>query len=132
MADLVALHRAAFLNLCNRFNEKENRQSYIAGLFRLSPPYLCSRTINTMDSIQLLGLAAGSLTTAAFFPQVVKTWKSRSAKDLSLGMFSLFCVGVLLWLIYGIVVRDVPVIAANLLTLMLASTLLFFKLRFKQ
>jgi MtN3 and saliva related transmembrane protein len=85
-----------------------------------------------MNSIQLLGLAAGSFTTAAFLPQVIKTWKSRSAKDLSLGMFSLFCLGVLLWLIYGIVVQDVPVIAANLVTLMLASTLLFFKLRFKQ
>jgi MtN3 and saliva related transmembrane protein len=85
-----------------------------------------------MNSIQLLGLAAGALTTTAFLPQVIKTWKSRSAKDLSLGMFSLFCLGVLLWLIYGIIVNDVPVIAANMLTLMLASTLLFFKLRFKQ
>ena len=85
-----------------------------------------------MDSIQILGLAAGSLTTAAFLPQVVKTWKSRSAKDLSLGMFSLFCLGVLLWLIYGLMVSDVPVIAANLVTLMLASTLLYFKLSFKK
>jgi MtN3 and saliva related transmembrane protein len=85
-----------------------------------------------MNSIQLLGLAAGSLTTAAFLPQVIKTWKTRSAKDLSLGMFSLFCLGVALWLAYGLIVRDIPVIAANLLTLMLASTLLFFKLRFKE
>ena len=58
--------------------------------------------------------------------------KSRSAKDLSLGMFSLFCLGVAMWLAYGLLVRDIPVIAANVLTLMLASTLLFFKLRFKQ
>jgi MtN3 and saliva related transmembrane protein len=85
-----------------------------------------------MNTIQLLGLAAGSLTTAAFLPQVLKTWKTRSAKDLSLGMFSLFCLGVLLWLVYGFIVNDIPVIAANLLTLMLASTLLFFKLRFKE
>lgn len=85
-----------------------------------------------MNVIQLLGLFAGSLTTAAFLPQVIKTWKSRSAKDLSLGMFSLFCLGVALWLVYGFAVNDVPVIAANLLTLLLASTLLFFKLRFRQ
>ena len=85
-----------------------------------------------MNAIQLLGLMAGSLTTAAFLPQVVKTWKSRSAKDLSLGMFSLFCLGVAMWLIYGLAINDVPVIAANLVTLLLASTLLFFKLRFKQ
>jgi len=85
-----------------------------------------------MNIIQILGLVAGSLTTAAFLPQVIKTWKSRSAKDLSLGMFSLFCLGVAMWLVYGIAVKDIPVIAANLMTLILASTLLFFKLRFKQ
>jgi MtN3 and saliva related transmembrane protein len=84
-----------------------------------------------MNTVQLLGLTAGSLTTIAFLPQVIKTWKTRSAKDLSLGMFSLFCLGVVLWLIYGLMVKDIPVIAANLLTLMLAATLLFFKLRFK-
>ena len=80
----------------------------------------------------MLGLVAGGCTTIAFLPQVLKTWKSRSAKDLSLGMFSFFCFGVLLWLIYGIMVNDIPVIAANSMTLMLASTLLFFKLRFKE
>ena len=85
-----------------------------------------------MNIIQLIGLAAGALTTTAFLPQVIKTWKTRSAKDLSLGMFSLFCLGVLLWLIYGIIVKDIPVIAANVMTLMLASTLLVFKLRFKE
>jgi len=85
-----------------------------------------------MNEIQILGLAAGSCTTIAFLPQVIKTWKSGSAKDLSLGMFSFFCFGVLLWLIYGIIIRDVPVILANLFTLLLASSLLFFKLRFKE
>jgi MtN3 and saliva related transmembrane protein len=85
-----------------------------------------------MNFVQLLGLSAGKLTTIAFLPQVIKTWKSRSAKDLSLGMFSLFCLGVALWLAYGVLVSDIPVIAANMLTLMLASTLLFFKLRFKE
>src|SRR5690349_12126914 len=84
-----------------------------------------------MDTIQLIGLAAGMLTTIAFLPQVIKTWKSRSAKDLSLGMFSLFCFGVIQWLVYGIFQKDVPVIAANLITLILAATLLVFKLRFK-
>jgi MtN3 and saliva related transmembrane protein len=85
-----------------------------------------------MNVTQILGLVAGSFTTVAFLPQVIKTWKSRSAKDLSLGMFSLFCLGVFLWLVYGIRVNDLPVIAANLVTLLLASILLFFKLRFKE
>ena len=84
-----------------------------------------------MNIVQILGLAAGSCTTIAFLPQVIKTWKSGSAKDLSLGMFSFFCLGVVLWLAYGILKHDVPVIVANLMTLLLASTLLFFKLRFK-
>jgi len=85
-----------------------------------------------MNEIQILGLAAGSCTTIAFLPQVIKTWKSRSAKDLSLGMFSFFCFGVLLWLVYGIIIKDIPVIIANLLTLVLASSLLFFKLFYKE
>jgi MtN3 and saliva related transmembrane protein len=84
-----------------------------------------------MNTIQLLGLLAGSCTTAAFIPQVVKTWKSRSAKDLSLGMFSIFCAGVVLWLVYGLLIMDIPVIIANLVTLVLASFLLFLKLRWK-
>jgi len=85
-----------------------------------------------MIDVNVIGLAAGSLTTVAFLPQVIKTWKSGSAKDLSLGMFSFFCLGVLLWLIYGLLTNDIPVIAANLATLILASTILFFKLRFKE
>lgn len=84
-----------------------------------------------MNGISLLGLLAGSFTTIAFLPQVLKTWKSRSAKDLSLGMFSIFTVGVGLWLTYGILINDLPVILANVVTLILASTLLFFKLRWK-
>jgi MtN3 and saliva related transmembrane protein len=82
--------------------------------------------------INIIGLAAGFLTTIAFLPQVVKTWRSGSAKDLSLGMFLSFCLGVLLWLIYGILTNNTPVIAANLATLVLASTILYFKLRFKE
>lgn len=84
------------------------------------------------DMIQILGLIAGACTTIAFLPQVIKTWRSRSAKDLSLGMFSIFTVGVGLWLVYGILDQNLPVIAANLVTLMLAATLLVFKFRFKQ
>jgi len=84
-----------------------------------------------MELMTLIGLAAGFCTTAAFLPQVIKTWKSRSAKDLSLGMYSIFCTGVLLWLIYGIMISDLPIILANAITLMLAVSILFFKLTFK-
>lgn len=84
-----------------------------------------------MTTTNILGLLAGSLTTLAFLPQVIKTWRSRSAKDLSLGMFSIFTLGVVLWLAYGIIIRDLPVIAANVVTLILASILLTWKLRWK-
>ncbi len=84
-----------------------------------------------MEAANTLGLVAGTLTTVAFFPQVIKTWRSRSAKDISLGMFSLFSVGVFLWLLYGIHIGAMPVIVSNAITLLLALTILLFKLRFK-
>jgi MtN3 and saliva related transmembrane protein len=87
--------------------------------------------LNSMNAISVLGLVAGSFTTIAFLPQVIKTWKTRSAKDLSLGMFSIFTIGVGMWLAYGILINDLPVIMANVVTLILASTLLFFKLKWK-
>jgi len=84
-----------------------------------------------MEFDQIIGLAAGACTTIAFLPQVIKTWRSRSAKDLSLLMFSIFCLGVLLWLGYGILNQDIPLIISNSTTLILAATLLYFKIRFK-
>ena len=78
-----------------------------------------------------MGLVAGVLTTISFVPQVVKTWRSKSAKDLSWSMFLLFWTGVLLWLIYGIAIDNIPIIIANAFTLILASIILYFKARFK-
>ncbi|HBN47684.1 MAG: hypothetical protein GYB52_06480 [Rhodospirillales bacterium] len=76
-----------------------------------------------------LGLLAGSLTTIAFLPQVIRTWRTRSTADISLVMFLILCTGIALWLVYGLVRGDWPVIIANGFTLVLASTILFFKLR---
>jgi MtN3 and saliva related transmembrane protein len=84
-----------------------------------------------VDSTKLLGLIAGFLTTMAFLPQVVKTWRTRSAKDLSLVMFLLYCLGVFLWTIYGIMIDELPVILWNIITLILAAVILFFKIKFK-
>jgi len=84
-----------------------------------------------MDAANLLGLLAGTLTTAAFLPQVIKTWRSRSAGDISLVMFALFSLGVLLWIVYGFTVGAVPVIVANVITLLLSITILVFKIRYK-
>jgi len=84
-----------------------------------------------MELVTLVGLLAGTLTTVSFVPQVIKTWTSKSTKDISLGMFLTFCLGVLLWIIYGISVQDLPVIATNLATLILAATILAMKLIYK-
>lgn len=84
-----------------------------------------------MTWVMILGLVAATLTTIAFVPQVVKTWKTKSAKDLSLGMYSIFCTGVILWLIYGIIRADIPIIAANTVTLSLTLMLLYFKLFYR-
>lgn len=85
-----------------------------------------------MTIVTLLGLLAGTLTTISFLPQVIKTWTSKSAKDVSLGMFITFCLGVVLWIIYGTLVQDLPVIATNLATFILASTVLVLKLKYEK
>lgn len=84
-----------------------------------------------MESANLLGLVAGTLTTVAFVPQVVKTWRSRSAGDISLAMFALFGLGVFLWLLYGVRIGSLPIVLANGITLALAAVIVFFKLRYR-
>jgi len=82
----------------------------------------------TADLVQLIGFAAGSLTTLAYVPQVVRTWRTRSAKDLSLGMLIALSAGVSLWLTYGIALGAWPIIIANSVTLVLSFVLIVFKL----
>lgn len=84
-----------------------------------------------MDIVKLIGLVAGFCTTVAFLPQVIKTWRSRSTKDISLGMFLFFVLGVFLWLVYGVMLSDLPIVLANGLTLILAGCILYFKITFK-
>ena len=83
-----------------------------------------------MDPVNLLGLTAGGLTTASFLPQVIKTWKTKSAEDISYGMFAMFGTGVFLWLLYGFATASAPIIASNAVTLILAISILVLKFRF--
>ncbi len=82
-----------------------------------------------MDANTFLGIAAGTLTTLAFIPQVVKTWRTRSTHDISLGMFLLFSTGLVLWLVYGALIGSWPIIIANTVTLVLALIIIVFKIR---
>jgi len=79
--------------------------------------------------ITALGLAAAFCTTAAYAPQALKAWRSRSTADISLSMFLLMVTGIVLWLIYGLMIADIPLIVANGVTLCLAGTILALKLR---
>lgn len=80
--------------------------------------------------IEWIGFAAAFCTTAAFVPQLVRVLKLRSAREISLPTFLLFSVGVFLWLLYGIYTNSRPVIASNMVTLVLSLSILFLKLRF--
>lgn len=82
-----------------------------------------------MSLADLLGAIAGILTTLAFVPQVWRVWRTRSTRDISLGMYLVFTAGVGFWLAYGLVLGAWPIVVANSVTLMLTGTVLALKLR---
>jgi MtN3 and saliva related transmembrane protein len=82
------------------------------------------------DFVPFLGYIAGFCTTAAFLPQVYRAWKTKSCKDLSPGMLILFAVGILLWLIFGILIQELPIIIANGVTFFLVILIVVLKFRF--
>ncbi|MDZ8189894.1 MAG: SemiSWEET transporter [Nostoc sp. ChiSLP02] len=84
-----------------------------------------------MDFLTILGLAAATLTTIAFLPQMFKTWQTKSAKDVSFVMLITFNIGVLLWLIYGIYLQALPIILANSFTLFFNLIILWLKIRYR-
>jgi MtN3 and saliva related transmembrane protein len=83
-----------------------------------------------MSAQEWIGGIAAALTTCSFIPQVWRVWQTRHTKDISLLMYTLFTVGVALWLAYGILLDAWPIIIANSITLLLAGTVLVMKLRF--
>jgi MtN3 and saliva related transmembrane protein len=83
-----------------------------------------------MTTIDLLGFAAGTLTTCAFWPQLQKTWVSKSAGDVSMGMLTIFSAGVCLWFLYGLVLQSWPIILTNFITLIMTGAILVLKLRY--
>ncbi len=85
-----------------------------------------------MSLITLLGFAAGTLTTVSFVPQVHKAWRTKRCDDLSLTMLLAFGTGVVLWLLYGLLLRAAPIIAANAVTLALIFWLLYLKFHYRQ
>jgi MtN3 and saliva related transmembrane protein len=83
-----------------------------------------------MDWIQILGLTAGCLTSTATLPQLIKTYKTKDARDISLKMFSILVVGIILWVVYGFFKSDIPIIVTNTLAVILNIIMLVFKFKY--
>lgn len=83
-----------------------------------------------MTNIDMLGMVAGTMSAIVFLPQVIKTYRSKSAKDISLLTFSFATISVILWLAYGIILKNVPVIYTNSSVLLLSLIMLYFKLKY--
>ena len=82
-------------------------------------------------SADLVGYLAAMLTTAAFIPQAVLTWKHKHADGVSLGMYAIFTLGIAFWLLYGICIQVWPIIISNFITLLLAGFILVMKMIYK-
>jgi len=84
-----------------------------------------------MEHIEILGLVAATLTTVAFVPQVYKTWKNKSVKDISLSMYTVLLMGLLLWIVYGFYINSLPIISANIITATLSVLIVIMKIKYK-
>ena len=84
-----------------------------------------------METIEILGLVAASLTTTSFVPQVYKAYKYKSTKDVSLSMYIVLLVGLLLWIVYGVYIQSLAIILANVVTSILVLSILLLKLKYK-
>lgn len=82
-----------------------------------------------MTGIMILGLIAACLTTGAFLPQAIQTWKTRSTEDISLTMYLMMFIGIICWLIYGIMKQDLPIILANSVASFLSFVILIIKIK---
>jgi len=81
--------------------------------------------------ITMIGLVAATFTTIAFVPQAIKTIRTRNTRDLSLAMYIILSTGVIMWLIYGIFINDLPVILANAITSVFIISILILKIKYK-
>ena len=84
-----------------------------------------------MSGVEILGYTAGAITSLTFLPQVVKTWKSRSAADISLVMFLIAAINEVLWILYGVLLENTVIILTNSIVLAMSLTMIYFKLRYR-
>ncbi len=84
-----------------------------------------------MEISEIIGYFAAAGTTFSFVPQAVKIFKSKNTKDISLGMYIIFVLGILCWLIFGIMTKSMPIILANIVSFILSMTILIMKIKYK-
>ena len=94
-------------------------------------PKFAGLKYTNMDYVSCIGFMAATLKTVSFVPQAVKIFRTRQTKDISLWMYVAFVIGVTLWLVYGILGRQWPIILANIVTLTLVIPILIFKIIYK-
>jgi MtN3 and saliva related transmembrane protein len=85
-----------------------------------------------MSGTDILGYAAGAITSLTFLPQVIKTWKEKSAKDVSLMMFIIAAVNEVMWIVYGALLDNWVIILTNAIVLAMSLTMIFLKLRYSR
>ena len=85
-----------------------------------------------MTAVDILGMTAGVISSITFLPQVIKTYKTKSAKDISLLMFTFATTSVIMWLAYGIILGNVPIIFTNSMVLLFSLIMLYFKFRYNE
>ena len=83
-----------------------------------------------MDSTTILGYTASAVTVFTFLPQVIKTWKEKSAKNVSLLMFVIAIANEILWIAYGVRRDDMVIILTNVVMMCMASVMIHLKLRY--
>ena len=83
-----------------------------------------------MDFTTILGIIAALLVNIAFFPQFLKSWKTKKTDDISMAMYVVYTAGVVLWLIYGIIIKNLPIILSDTIGLVLVSSVLYMKVRY--
>lgn len=84
-----------------------------------------------MNNVEIVGIVAGALSCTTFLPQVVKTYKSKSTKDVSLAMFVIAAVSTTLWLVYGILISSFSLTFTNAIVLLLSLIMLYLKIKYR-
>ncbi len=82
------------------------------------------------DGTTFIGLVAAVLTTTSLVPQLIKSWKLKETRDISMLMFLVLGAGVFLWMVYGLLLHNLPLIAANGVSFLLILVILFFKVKY--